>query len=127
MHITLFIVALTTTLNWFTNFKTTANVFEVTQNKRVGEILKNYDVEVVGFPGASGLRFVLFGDVTYFKQTRGFGLKSNRAHPDKPLAKIYFDKKISNISTQSEQLNFEKVDEKLIYRNTEFEVWLSYD
>jgi hypothetical protein len=127
MHITLFIVALTTTLNWFTNFKTTANVFEATQNKRVGEILKNYDIEVVGFPGSSGLRFVLFGDVTYFQQTRGFGLKSNRAHPAKPLAKIYFDKKISNISTQSKQLNFEKVGEKLIYRNTEFEVWLSYD
>ena len=127
MHITLFIVTLTTSLNWFTNFKTTADVFEVSQNRQVGKILKNYDIEVLGFPGSSGLRFLLFGDVTYFQQTRGFGLESNRAHPAKPLAKIYFDKKITFISTDSKQLNFEKDGERLIYRNTEFEVWLSYD
>ena len=127
MHIMLFILIFTTSISWLSNFKKTSSTIDVSQNKQVEEILQNYDIEVKRFPGSSDLRFLLYGEVGFFKQSRGFGLETSRAHPTKPLARIYFNPKKLKLDNPSQPTTHEADDEKLIYRNTEFEVWVNVD
>jgi hypothetical protein len=127
MHVMLFTLIFTTSISWLSNFKKTSNNIDVSQNKQIEEILENYDIEVKGFPGSSDLRFLLYGEVGFFKLSRGFGLETNRANPTKPLAKIYFNSKKSNVDDQLQPTIYEADGEKLIYHNAEYEVWLNVD
>lgn len=54
-------------------------------NKEFSKLLETYDVFAYGFTGPGLVQLILFGDLRYGADNRGFGTPTQRSQPERPL------------------------------------------
>lgn len=93
-------------------------------DKKMIEIIDNYDLAVFGFEGAGPYKFLLLGDIHYLAKSRGFSVLTNRSYPARKLAIVVPNAKCLKLDCALNQYSIQNNDElELIYSNKEYRIY----
>lgn len=96
-------------------------------DKKMGEIINEYDLIMNGFEGAGSYKMLLIGDIHYLAESRGFSVLSKRSVPARNLAFV-LPKKCMNLDCELRSRSLNKNDKfEIIYSNDEYIVYAQSD
>lgn len=89
--------------------------FDMERNSAFGEVLSSSDIYAFGFPNPGLVQLILFGDVRYGNESRGFGVTTRRSVPDRRLVFVsprgYCELKVCSFSSGDGEKFLTKIED----------------
>jgi hypothetical protein len=118
------LLTLLSSLNW-TNSWLRTRQFNFTQpDKKMNEIINQYDLAVFGFEGAGQYKFLLLGDIHYLAESRGFSVLTKRSNPARKLAFVVPNTECLNLDCDLNHYSLQINDKlEIVYSNKEYRIY----
>lgn len=92
-------------------------------DKKMREIIDDYDLVMHGFEGAGSYKFLLLGDVHFLAESRGFSVSSLRSEPSREIAFV-LPKNCMNLDCELKKLSLDASRKfRIIYSNEEYTIY----
>jgi len=118
------VLALLSSLNWTNSWLQTRQFNFMQPDKKMKEIINQYDLAVFGFEGAGQYKFLLLGDIHYLAESRGFSVLTKRSNPARELAFVVPNAKCLNFDCDLNQYSLQTDDKlEIIYSNEEYRIY----